>query len=208
MDLSEQFLVGWIVTNLPVIIDTVKILLVEYLAGILKNWFEGTINFFTGFTSNLGDIATRAFSFDFLGQKKQIEEASDKAKSGAQAVTRDFLGFEQALRNFDLFKILGDTAKKILVEVEDPESPSSGQQGQGQGQRGKGSKDQIRFLQVVKQVLNKSQELLKRQVFRKSIFQQWFQLRWQSLVVILAQDIILKEILERILMDCGKSTWI
>ena len=139
MDFIGTILVGWIVTNLPVIIDTVQDLIgrIQKAAGILKNWFEGTINFFTGFTSNLGDIATRAFSFDFLGQKKQIEEASDKAKSGAQAVTRDFLGFEQALRNFDLFKILGDTAKKILgFEVEDPESPSSGQQGQGQGQQG------------------------------------------------------------------------
>jgi murein DD-endopeptidase MepM/ murein hydrolase activator NlpD len=141
MDFIGTILVGWIVTNLPVIIDTVQDLIgrIQKAAGILKNWFEGTINFFTGFTSNLGDIATRAFSFDFLGQKKQIEEASDKAKSGAQAVTRDFLGFEQALRNFDLFKILGDTAKKILgFEVEDPETPSSGQQGQGQGQQGQG----------------------------------------------------------------------
>ena len=142
MDFIGTILVGWIVTNLPVIIDTVQDLIgrIQKAAGILKNWFEGTINFFTGFTSNLGDIATRAFSFDFLGQKKQIEEASDKAKSGAQAVTRDFLGFEQALRNFDLFKILGDTAKKILgFEVEDPESPNSGQQGQGQqGQQGQG----------------------------------------------------------------------
>ena len=141
MDFIGTILVGWIVTNLPVIIDTVQDLIgrIQKAAGILKNWFEGTINFFTGFTSNLGDIATRAFSFDFLGQKKQVEEASDKAKSGAQAVTRDFLGFEQALRNFDLFKILGDTAKKILgFEVEDPESPSSGQQGQGQGQQGQG----------------------------------------------------------------------
>lgn len=139
MDFIGTILVGWIVTNLPVIIDTVQDLIgrIQKAAGILKDWFEGTINFFTGFTSNLGDIATRAFSFDFLGQKKQIEEASDKAKSGAQAVTRDFLGFEQALRNFDLFKILGDTAKKILgFKVEDPESPSSGQQGQGQGQQG------------------------------------------------------------------------
>ena len=142
MDFIGTILVGWIVTNLPVIIDTVQDLIgrIQKAAGILKNWFEGTINFFTGFTSNLGDIATRAFSFDFLGQKKQVEEASDKAKSGAQAVTRDFLGFEQALRSFDLFKILGDTAKKILgFEVEDPESPSSGQQGQGQqGQQGQG----------------------------------------------------------------------
>ena len=142
MDFIGTILVGWIVTNLPVIIDTVQDLIgrIQKAAGILKNWFEGTINFFTGFTSNLSDIATRAFSFDFLGQKKQIEEASNKAKSGAQAVTRDFLGFEQALRNFDLFKILGDTAKKILgFEVEDPESPSSGQQGQGQqGQQGQG----------------------------------------------------------------------
>ena len=47
------------------------------------------------------------------------------------------------MRNFDLFKILGDTAKKILgFEVEDPESPSSGQQGQGQGKQGQQGQEQ------------------------------------------------------------------
>ena len=71
MDFLGTILVGWMVTNLPVIIDAVQDLIgrIQQAAGVLKNWFEGIQNFFVGFTSNLGDIATRLMSFDFFAQK-------------------------------------------------------------------------------------------------------------------------------------------
>ena len=83
MDFLGTILVGWVVTNLPVIIDTVQDLIgrIQQAAGVLKNWFEGTLNFFTGFTSNLGDIATRLMSFDFFAQKNEIDKASGKVRS-------------------------------------------------------------------------------------------------------------------------------
>ena len=116
MDFLGTILVGWIVTNLPIIIDTVQDLIgrIQKAAGILKEWFEGTINFFTGFTSKLGDSLTNILSFDFSSQKKQVDTASDKTQQGAAEVKRDFLSLEQQLRNFNLFDYLGDFAKGVL----------------------------------------------------------------------------------------------
>lgn len=116
MDFLGTILVGWIVTNLPIIIETVQDLIgrIQKAAAILKGWFEGTINFFTGFTSKLGDSLTNILSFDFSGQKKQVDTASDKTQQGAAEVKRDFLSLEQQLRSFNLIDYLGDFAKGVL----------------------------------------------------------------------------------------------
>ena len=116
MDFLGTILVGWIVTNLPIIIDTVQDLIgrIQKAAGILKQWFEGTLSFFTGFTSKLGDSLSNILSFDFSGQKKQIDTAADKTQQGAAEVKRDFLSLEQQLRDFNLLDILGDFAKGVL----------------------------------------------------------------------------------------------
>ena len=116
MDFLGTILVGWIVTNLPIIIDTVQDLIgrIQKAAAILKGWFEGTINFFTGFTSKLGDSLTNILSFDFTGQKKQVDTASDKTQQGAAEVKRDFLSLEQQLKDFNLLDYLGDFAKGVL----------------------------------------------------------------------------------------------
>ena len=65
MDFLGTILVGWIVTNLPIIIDTVQDLIgrIQKSCCHLKGWFEGTINFFTGFTSKLGDIPYKYIKF-------------------------------------------------------------------------------------------------------------------------------------------------
>ena len=116
MDFLGTILVGWIVTNLPIIIDTVQDLIgrIQKAAGILKQWFEGTLSFFTGFTSKLGDSLSNILSFDFSGQKKQVDTASDKTQQGAAEVKRDFLSLEQQLRSFNLIEYLGDFAKGVL----------------------------------------------------------------------------------------------
>ena len=154
MDFLGTILVGWIVTNLPIIIDTVEDLInrIQKAAGILKQWFEGTTNFFTGFTSKLGDTLTNILSFDFSGQKKQVDAASDKTQQGAAEVKRDFLRLEQQLRNFDLLEILGNFAKGIfgINTQKDPTNNNNSNKSDPGGTSP--SEDRIQFLQVVKQV--------------------------------------------------------
>ena len=135
MDFIGTILVGWVVTNLPVIIDTVQDLIgrIQQAAGVLKNWFEGTLNFFTGFTSNLGDIATRLMSFDFFAQKNEIDKASGKVKNGVRRFEQDFANMLQTFRTFDLFDALGDGVKKLFgIKTDDDkkkQAPGSGNQG-------------------------------------------------------------------------------
>ena len=133
MDFLGSILVGWIVTNLPVIIDAAQDLIsrIQQAEGILKNWFEGTQNFFVGFTSNLGDIATRMMSFDFLGIKTLIDKDSAKVVDGSRGLDRDFRKMFQELRTFNLIDYLGAGVKELLgIKTEKKkDQPGSGNQG-------------------------------------------------------------------------------
>ena len=133
MDFLGSILVGWIVTNLPVIIDAAQDLIsrIQQAEGILKNWFEGTQNFFVGFTSNLSDIATRIMSFDFLGIKTLIDKDSAKVVDGSRGLDRDFRKMFQELRTFNLIDYLGAGVKELLgIKTEKKkDQPGSGNQG-------------------------------------------------------------------------------
>ena len=131
MDFLGTILVGWVVTNLPVIINTVEDLIVriQKAAGVLTGWFEGTRNFFTGFTSELGNVLSRVTGVDLQGDKKQAEEARDDVLSGTRQVENDFNRMQEMLRKFDLMKLLG------FKKDEEPESRIQTNQGtQGSGQ--------------------------------------------------------------------------
>ena len=134
MDFLGTIIVGWIVTNLPVIIDTVEDLIVriQKASGVLTGWFEGTRNFFTGFTSELGNVLSRVTGVDLEGDKKQAEEARDDVLAGSRQVENDFNRMEEMIRNFDLIESL----KGMLgLDTEDPKKGNKGSQGtQGSGQ--------------------------------------------------------------------------
>ena len=134
MDFLGTILVGWVVTNLPVIIDTVEDLIVriQKASGVLTGWFEGTRNFFTGFTSELGNVLSRVTGVDLEGDKKQAEEARDDVLAGSRQVENDFNRMEEMIRNFDLIESL----KGMLgLDTEDPKKGNKGSQGtQGSGQ--------------------------------------------------------------------------
>ena len=116
MDFLGTILVGWMVTNLPVIIDAVQDLIgrIQQAARLLKNWFEGIQNFFVGFTSNLGDIATRLMSFDFFAQKGMVDKEQGKVTNGVRRFEQDFRRMIQDFTSFNLIDYLGDGIKQLL----------------------------------------------------------------------------------------------
>ena len=140
MDFLGTILVGWVVTNLPVIINTVEDLIVriQKAAGVLTGWFEGTRNFFTGFTSELGNVLSRVTGVDLEGDKKQAEEARDDVLAGSRQVQNDFNRMEEMLRSFDLMEFLG------FKKDEKPESRDQTNQGTQGSERSttQGSQDQ------------------------------------------------------------------
>ena len=132
MDFLGTILVGWMVTNLPVIIDAVQDLIgrIQQAAGVLKNWFEGIQNFFVGFTSNLGDIATRLMSFDFFAQKGIVDKEQGKVTNGVRRFEQDFRRMIQDFKSFNLIDYLGDGIKQLLgIKTGKKEEPGSGNQG-------------------------------------------------------------------------------
>ena len=131
MDFLGTIIVGWVVTNLPVIIDTVEDLIVriQKASGVLNDWFEGTRNFFTGFTSELGNVLSRVTGVDLEGDKKQAEEARDDVLAGSRQVENDFNRMEEMIRNFDLIESL----KGMLgLDTEDPKKENKRTQGSRQ----------------------------------------------------------------------------
>ena len=135
MDFLGTILVGWMVTNLPVIIDAVQDLTgrIQEAAGVLKNWFEGIQNFFVGFTSNLGDIATRLMSFDFFAQKGIVDKEQGKVTNGVRRFEQDFRQMIQDFKSFNLIDYLGDGIKQLLgIKTEKKkDQPGSGSGNQG-----------------------------------------------------------------------------
>lgn len=116
MDFLGTILVGWMVTNLPVIIDAAQDLIgrIQQATGVLKNWFEGIQNFFVGFTSNLGDIATRLMSFDFFAQKGIVDKEQGKVTNGIRRFEQDFRRMIQDFKSFNLIDYLSDGVKQLL----------------------------------------------------------------------------------------------
>ena len=116
MDFLGSILVGWIVTNLPVIVEAVQDLTkrIQQAAGILKGWYEGTVNFFTGFTSNLDDILTKLLSFDFFAQKDLVDSESEKVANGARNVENDFRRMVQDFITFNIYDYIPDFIKNLV----------------------------------------------------------------------------------------------
>lgn len=138
MDFLGTILVGWMVTNLPVIIDAVQDLIgrIQQAAGVLKNWFEGIQNFFVGFTSNLGDIATRLMSFDFFAQKGIVDKEQGKVTNGVRRFEQDFRQMIQDFKSFKLIDYLSDGIKKLLGIKTEKKKDQPGS-GSGSGNQGR-----------------------------------------------------------------------
>ena len=80
MDFVGTILVGWVVTNLPIIINSAEDLIgrMQKAGNILTGWFEGTIGFFNSFTSELGSILSRITGFDFDQEKTNADKDTKK----------------------------------------------------------------------------------------------------------------------------------
>ena len=73
-------------------------------------------NFFVGFTSNLGDIATRLMSFDFFAQKGIVDKEQGKVTNGVLEDSNKICGgwMIQDFKSFKLVDYLGDGIKQLL----------------------------------------------------------------------------------------------
>ena len=127
MDFVGTIVLGWVLTNLPAIIDSVGKLIgrIQRAYGLLTGWYNGTTEFFATFTeelSSIGKSITGASLFDASPEQKQMDEATKKVEKGTNELTSDYNRMVEQFKSFDIVKEI----KKILgLETEEDESTTN-----------------------------------------------------------------------------------
>lgn len=115
MDFVGTILVGWIVTNLPIIIENIQKLIgrIQKTVGALTGWYDGITRFFAGFTGDLDSADERIMrQADFSQDQKSADETSKKVLEGVNNVERDYNNMIDEVNNFNLYKELGIEEQK------------------------------------------------------------------------------------------------
>lgn len=91
MDFVGTLLVGWLLINLPVIIDGVKKLgeRITALVKVLGKTVGDIVNFLSGFGDLLGGIFSSIFRLDFTDSERQIRDPLMKISDAARSILRD-----------------------------------------------------------------------------------------------------------------------
>ena len=130
MDFVGTIVLGWVLTNLPVIIKSVGQLIgrIQRAYGLLTRWYDDTTEFFSTFTeelSSIGKSITGASLFDTSPEQKQMDEATKKVDKGTSELTSDYNRMAEQFRNFDIVKEI----KKLLgFETEENELTTNSNQ--------------------------------------------------------------------------------
>jgi murein DD-endopeptidase MepM/ murein hydrolase activator NlpD len=129
MDFVGTIVLGWLLVNLPVIIESVGKLInrIQRVYGLLTGWYNQTTEFFSTFTeelSSIGKSITGASLFDASPEQKQMDEAAEKVEKGTNELTNDYNRMVEQFKNFDIVKEI----KKFLgfETEEDKLSTNSG----------------------------------------------------------------------------------
>ena len=115
MDFVGTILVGWMVTNLPIIIENVQKLMerIQTTLGALTGWYDGITRFFTGFTGELDSVDQRiSRQGDFSAEEKSAKETQEKIAEGVKDVEQDYNKMIDAVNNFDIYALLGLKGKE------------------------------------------------------------------------------------------------
>lgn len=110
MDFLGTILVGWIVTNLPVIIKNVEKLIgrIQETVSALTGWYDGITGFFARFTGELNDTDQRlSRQADFTGETKQANETKENIEKASRNLELDYNRMIDNVNNFDLYALLG-----------------------------------------------------------------------------------------------------
>ena len=90
LDFIGTLLVGWMINNLPMIINLAQQLItrIQKLVGVLSGFVQNTINILSGFGTLLSGVFSSLITFDFSDQNQQITRGLNQMQMG-------FMGVEQ-----------------------------------------------------------------------------------------------------------------
>jgi len=121
MDFVGTILVGWMVTNLPIIIENVQKLIgrIQKTVGALTGWYDGITRFFAGFTGDLDSADERILrQADFSQDQKSADESKEKILEGVDDVEKDYNKMIDAVNKFNIYALLG-------IEEREKEEPGT-----------------------------------------------------------------------------------
>ena len=83
LDFVGIVIIGWALTNLPIIIKKLEGLfkLINGLVGVLKGWIDTIINFLEGIRTAVDNFLAIFKRFDFGGNQKQIKEELERGNN-------------------------------------------------------------------------------------------------------------------------------
>lgn len=101
LDYFGLILVGWLIRNLPMILDMATTLIkrVQKLFTILNDWKDGLLQKLNGMKDLIGALITNIAKFDFTDQSGKIGNAMDKINDGSKKMEQNFDKMLEIFRN-------------------------------------------------------------------------------------------------------------
>lgn len=92
LDFIGTLLVGWMINNLPMIINLAQQLIgrIQKLVGVLGGFVQNTINILSGFGTLLSGVFSSLITFDFSDQNQQITRGLNQMQMGFMGVEQNF----------------------------------------------------------------------------------------------------------------------
>lgn len=136
LDFLGILLIGWAVNNLPRIISGIQSLIkkISTVTGILGFFIESVKNVVMGIGTVIRETLSNVLKFDFLKDKKDIEEGIDRATQGLMSSQKELIQEGQAFQEADQFGLpeppgfaIGEDEEKQQSRGEGVETDSDGQ---------------------------------------------------------------------------------
>ena len=136
LDFLGILLIGWAINNLPKIISGIQSLIkkISTVTGILGFFIESVKNVVMGIGTVIRETLSNVLKFDFLKDKKDIEEGMDKATQGLMSSQRELIQEGQAFQEADQFGLPEPPGFAVGEEEEKQQSRGEGVETDSEGQ--------------------------------------------------------------------------
>ena len=134
MDFVGTVLLGWLLTNLPVIIKAVQSLIerIQKARVILQSWIDNTSEFFQDFTATLDTILQRIGGILNPDEVTEADENQKKLKSATSSLELDLQRMIQGFQDFNLIEFLTGAPRR----QDGSTNPGANTSGSSAGQTG------------------------------------------------------------------------
>jgi hypothetical protein len=145
MDFVGTIFIGWMLTNLPMIIKSVQQLIgrIQELRQVLQSWLDNVSEFYQDFTAQLDTYLDRINGVLNDGTVGEAEKNNQKMESSIRSLEGDLNRMIQFFKDFDLAKFIKESIAALTGQ------PLTGYTGQGSPQPGQSTASAGRFAPIL-----------------------------------------------------------